>query len=154
MRDSTVKKEQPPIVPYLYYENVEQALCWLAAAFGFRERDGETLRSPEGRVVHAAMDIDGRTFMLGSPGADYRNPKHLGGTTQNLYVHVENVEAHYARAKHMNAHLLSEIGDAFYGDRRYGVEDPEGHHWYFAQTIKQVAPTDWQPSAQDLEGHE
>ena len=26
--------------------------------------------------------------------------------------------------------------DTFYGARRYGAEDPEGHRWYFAQTRK------------------
>jgi uncharacterized glyoxalase superfamily protein PhnB len=28
----------------------------------------------------------------------------------------------------------------FYGDRRYGAADPEGHQWYFAQHVREVAP--------------
>jgi hypothetical protein len=31
---------------------------------------------------------------------------------------------------------LEEPQDTFYGNRRYGAEDPEGHQWYFAQDIK------------------
>ena len=29
-----------------------------------------------------------------------------------------------------------------YGDRRYGAEDPEGHHWYFGQHVRDVALED------------
>ena len=34
-----------------------------------------------------------------------------------------------------SAVVLEEPADQAYGDRRCGVEDPEGHQWYFAQTI-------------------
>src|SRR5258708_39513022 len=29
---------------------------------------------------------------------------------------------------------------SFYGDRRDGAEDLEGHHWYFAQKVHEMAP--------------
>ena len=37
------------------------------------------------------------------------------------------------------------INDQFYGDRRYGTEDPEGHVWYFATHVRDVAPEDMTP---------
>jgi PhnB protein len=145
--------DEPRLVPYLYYEDVEAALKWLTDAFGFRERDHETLRSPNGTIVHAAMDLDGSRIMLGSPGGGYQNPKHLGQATQNLYVHVDDLNAHFVQAKRAGAKLITEIEDAFYGDRRYGAEDLEGHEWYFAQTVRDIAPKDWKPTARDLGGH-
>jgi uncharacterized glyoxalase superfamily protein PhnB len=126
---------------------------WLESTFGFRERAGETMRSPEGQVVHAAMELASARIMLGSPGAGYRNPLHLGGTTQNLYVYVDNLDEHYAHTKRADAKLLTDITSTFYGDRRYGVQDLEGHHWYFAQTAKKVAVEDWKPTREDLKGH-
>ena len=33
--------------------------------------------------------------------------------------------------------------DQEYGERRYTAYDPEGHCWYFATQIKQVAPEEW-----------
>jgi uncharacterized glyoxalase superfamily protein PhnB len=142
-----------PITPYLYYEDVASALAWLSRAFGFRAREEETIRSPEGRVVHAAMELGGGTVLLGCPGSDYRCPRRLGQTTQNLYVHVDDVERHFRTAKGAGATILSGPEDTFYGDRRYGAEDPEGHHWYFAQRIREVAPEEWSPAADDLKGH-
>jgi hypothetical protein len=36
---------------------------------------------------------DDGIILMGCPGPQYRNPKHLGGVTQNLYVRVDNVDA-------------------------------------------------------------
>jgi PhnB protein len=142
-----------PITPYLYYEDVANALGWLSRAFGFREREQETIRSPEGKVVHAAMELGGGTILLGCPGPDYRCPRRLGQTTQNLYVYVDDLERHFRTARDAGATILSGPEDTFYGDRRYGAEDLEGHHWYFAQRIREVTPAEWRPSGEDLKGH-
>jgi hypothetical protein len=33
--------------------------------------------------------------------------------------------------------------DQFYGDRTYRARDPEGHIWTFGQTVKAMAPEEW-----------
>jgi uncharacterized glyoxalase superfamily protein PhnB len=63
--------------------------------------------------------------------------------TQHLYVYVDDVDKHFEHAKRTGARILEEPEDRFYGDRRYGAE-PEGHHWYFAQHVRDVAPEDLQ----------
>jgi len=55
--------------------------------------------------------------------------------TQSLYVMVDDVDAHYKKAKKAGAKILEKPSDMFYGHRRYGVADPEGHEWYFATNI-------------------
>ena len=152
MADKT--KDAARVTPYLYYENVERALRWLEDVFGFRERKAETMRGPDGTIQHTAADLpDGGLILLGRPSGDYKNPKRLGQTTQNLYVHVDDVNAHFERAKGTGAKLLSGLEDTFYGDRRYGIEDLEGHHWYFAQTIEKVDPKAWRPTEEQMKGH-
>ena len=138
-------ENMPRITPYLYYEDVSKALGWLGQAFGFRER--LRMPGPDGIVSHAEIELADGVVMLGRPGADYRNPKHLGGVTQNIYVYVDDVDKHFERAKRAGAAILSEPQDQFYGDRRYGVEDLEGHHWFFAQHIRDVALEDMKPPA-------
>jgi len=66
----------------------------------------------------------------------YKNPKKPGGATQILYVKVNDADKHFARAKRAGAKILEQPDDTFYGHRRYGAEDPEGHHWYFFHEIK------------------
>ncbi len=79
--------------------------------------------------------------------ADYRNPKHLGGATHMTYIYVDDVDKHFRRAKEAGAKILEEPADQFYGDRRYGAEDPSGHHWHFATHVREVAPEDMNPPA-------
>lgn len=131
--------EGPRITPYLLYEDVAAALEWLTRAFGFEEY-GERFTTPEGKVTHAAMKLGDGVVMMGCPGPAYRNPKRLGQATQHLYVYVEDVDAHFERARAAGAGILQEPKDQFYGDRTYGASDPEGHSWYFSQHVRDVSP--------------
>lgn len=128
----------PRITPYLYYEDVMSALNWLGRAFGFRER--MRLPGPDGTIAHAEMELADGVIMIGRPGPDYTNPKRLGHLTQSLYVYVDDVDQHCQHARKAGATILEEPKDQFYGDRRYAAEDPEGHRWYFAQRVRDVAP--------------
>ena len=134
----------PRITPYLLYEDVDGALDWLTRAFGFRER----MRIPgtDGKSSHAEMEYEDGIVMMGCPGPQYQNPKRVGQVTQNLYVYVNDVDKHFEKAKKEGATILEEPKDQFYGDRRYGAVDPEGHHWYFAQHVRDVALEDMKPS--------
>jgi PhnB protein len=122
------------ITPYLLYEDVGEALAFLERAFGFKER--LRLTTPDGSVNHAEARLGDAAIYLGDPGDDYKNPKRLGQETVGLYVLVDDVEAHYERAKAAGAEILAEPEDQEYGDCRYTARDPEGHHWFFAQPIR------------------
>ena len=136
-------KDTPRISPYLLYEDVDAAVDWLTAAFGFTET--VRLRGPDGRANHAELRLGDGLVMLGNPGPGYRSPNRLGGATQLIYVYVDDVAAHYERARAGGARILREPADQFYGDRTYGAEDPEGHHWSFAQHVRDVSAADMHP---------
>ena len=139
-------ENMPRITPYLYYQDVASALDWLAHAFGFRER--MRMEGPDGRIQHAEMELADGVVMMGCPGDDYRSPKRIGQTTQGLYVYVDDVDKHFRQAREAGAAILEEPADQFYGDRRYTAEDPEGHQWFFAEHVKDVAPEDMRPPGQ------
>lgn len=131
------------VTPYLLYEDSDGALDFLIRAFGFTEKLRMT--DDNGRVNHAEVTIgDDGVVMLGTPGSDYQNPRKLGGKTQNVYVYVDDVDAHYEQAKAAGATITREPKDQFYGDRNYGVEDPEGHEWYFGTHVRDVSPEEMQ----------
>lgn len=120
----------PRISPYLDYEDTGAMVAWLGRAFGLVERHVQ--RDADGRVRHAELAFEEGVVMLGSPGGDFRNPRRLGQVTASLYVYVDDVDAHCARARAAGAEIIEEPAEQPYGDRRYGARDPEGHHWYFA----------------------
>jgi uncharacterized glyoxalase superfamily protein PhnB len=126
------------ITPYLLYEDVAGALKFLSKAFGFKKY-GENYKSADGKINHAAMQLGKDMIMMGHPGPKFRSPKRLGQATFNLYVEIDDVDAHHAKAKTAGARIIEEPQDTFYGARRYGAEDPEGHQWYFAQELSRNA---------------
>lgn len=133
----------PHVVPYLHYEDVAGALDWLGRAFGFKEK--VRMPGPEGNIVHAEMDVaPNAVIMMGNPGPDYKNPKRLGTVTEFRYIYVDEIDKHFQRAKSAGAKVIEEPKDQFYGDRRYAVEDPEGHQWWFAQHTRDVSPEEMQ----------
>ena len=125
----------------LSYEEGIAALEWLAKAFGFRERC--RLRSP-GRSALARRDGGrGRLIMLASPTPDYQSPKRhrevceqarkwsaVPWIIDGVLVFVDDLDAHFTRAKAAGATILSEIEEGPPG-RRYRAEDLEGHRWFF-----------------------
>ena len=126
----------PRITPYILYEDATAAVDFITTAFGFTER--LRMSGDDGGVNHAELELDGGLVMLGQPGGDYRAPKRHGNVSQLIHVYVDDVDAHCARAREAGATILAEPEDQFYGDRRYAAEDPEGHHWHFAQHIADI----------------
>lgn len=129
------------ITPYLLYADCDAALDFLSRAFGFREVMRFT--GEAGYVNHAEMELDGATIYMGDPGDTYRNPKELGAVTVAIHVYVDDVDAHFERARAAAAEILEEPTDQEYGDRRYTAKDPEGHEWFFATRVREVAPEEW-----------
>ena len=121
------------ITPYLLYEDGDAGIEFATRAFGFREARRMT---GAGGGLHAELEIgtDGGRIYLGQPQGDFHNPGAVGRTSQ-VYVLVDDVDAHYDRAKAAGASILEEPNDLPFGHRRYGCADPQGHEWYFAQLI-------------------
>ncbi len=129
------------VTPYLFYEDVARALDWLRDAFGFEEK--LRFADDSGVVSHAEMRIGDGEIMLGAPGGEFKNPKRLGAVTVGVHVYVGDVDAHFERARAAGAEILREPADQEYGDRRYDCADLEGHQWYFATQLEQLAPEEW-----------
>ncbi len=125
------------ITPYLLYEDLGAAVAWIADAFGLRERS--RVDGPDGRPSHVEMTLEDGVIMMGQPQREYESPKRHGRVCQLVYVYVEDVDAHWRRAKECGATILTNPEDRPYGDRVYSAEDPEGHHWFFAQHVRDVA---------------
>jgi uncharacterized glyoxalase superfamily protein PhnB len=152
MAKKKMKEPTAQITPYLLYRDAGSALDFLKKAFGFSEY-GSRFKGEDGTVSHAAMQhTDGSIFMMGSPGPKFKNPRKLGGVTQIMYITVDAVDKHFARAKKHGAKILEKPTDTFYGDRRYTAEDPEGHQWAFAQHMRKVSDAEMKKAAKEQRG--
>ena len=52
-----------------------------------------------------------------------------------IYVFVDDVDAHYARAVAAGAQIRAEPHVHFGGNRQYSASDPGGQRWTFAQPV-------------------
>ena len=118
------------VTPYLLYEDAEAAIDFLTRAFGFREVD-RSIGGAGGLHAELAAGRDGALVYVGQPPSGYRNPATVGSTSLT-YVLVDDVDAHFDRARAAGAQIVEEPTDLPYGHRRYGCTDPQGHEWYFA----------------------
>jgi uncharacterized glyoxalase superfamily protein PhnB len=133
----------PPdtLLPHVCYRNVEDALAWLSKAFGFVEhyRYGE----PGGRVNGAQVHLGNAWIMLRTVDSRGQTPAQLGCGTQSLTVFVDEVEAHYKRAKSAGARIVEEPHETAYGEFQYAAHDLDGHHWLFSRHATDHAPEEW-----------
>ncbi len=118
---------------YMLYADVNAAVAFLTAAFGFEELTEERYKADDGEtILHTAMRYEGQIILLGHPGGDYTGPAARGGPTVHIYVYVDDVDAHHARVVAAGGNVVRPLEDAHYGDRRYAARDTEGHEWWFA----------------------
>jgi uncharacterized glyoxalase superfamily protein PhnB len=91
-------------------------------------------RTPSGAVIHGEVRAGDRRIWLHltSETAALATPQTLGGAGGGMVVHVGDVDSHFAKVKAAGATILSEPSDRSYGQREYGVRDPDGHSWWFA----------------------
>ena len=124
------------VTPYLLYEDAPAAIEFLTKAFGFRE---ERRMTGAAGGLHAELEVapDGGWIYLGQPPQGFRNPAAVGRTS-SVYVLVDDVDGHCARARGEGARIIEELNDLPFGHRRYGCADPQGHEWFFARPIEEV----------------
>ncbi len=129
------------ILPHVTYRNVADAIAWLTKAFGFAEhyRYGES----GGRVDGAQMHLGDAWIMLRTARPGSASPAQAGLQTQSLTVFVEDVDAHFQNTKAAGARIVEDLHETEYGERQYGVEDLEGHHWLFSRHARDVSPEEW-----------
>ena len=119
------------IFPILRYNDARAAIQWLCATFSFVE----LFSVPEaGQFVrHAQLKLGTNIVMLGSvrPDDGLASPQTLGAATQALCVYVDDLDAHFERARLAGAEITSAPADTDFGSREYHARDLEGHHWTF-----------------------
>lgn len=135
--------------PYLTVPDGNAAIEFYKKAFDAKEV--MRMPGPEGKGVgHADLLLFDRLHIMLSdeyPEMGHRSPRTLGGTPVLLHIYVEDVDKTVERAVAAGAKLVRPVEDQFYGDRAGGIEDPSGHHWYFATQKEIISPEEMEKRA-------
>jgi uncharacterized glyoxalase superfamily protein PhnB len=126
------------ITPYLCVNDGNAAIEYYKQAFGANELMRVT--DDGGRVGHADLSINGAALMLSDehPEIDVLSPTTLGNAGLSLHIHVDDVDAVFARAVAAGGQAEREPQDQVYGERSGIVRDPFGHRWFIATPIEDV----------------
>lgn len=120
------------VIPYLSYADAAAALTWLAEAFGLER--SQAFEGPDGKIVHAEIGMGSGVVMVGtgkSPGAGAPELDPVSPRQHGIYVVVDDVDAHHARASGAGARIVFPPEDTEFGTRRYRALDLEGYEWSF-----------------------
>ena len=134
MSDTTAPGPQR-IYPMLAYDDAPAAMDFLRDAFGFIETF--RMAMPDGKIGHAQMRLSGNDIMLATTWKDggLTSPMDLPAMPCQLFVEVDDVDAHFRRAREAGAVIIAAPEDQPYGHRTYRTLDPEGHRWIFASPV-------------------
>jgi PhnB protein len=120
------------VTPYLAVSDAQSLVDFMVKVFDAKER--EIIRTPDGQIRHAEVQIGDSIIMLGTTSSTYDT------ATATLYVYVDDADARYQKALAAGATSLREPTDQFYGDRHGGVKDANGISWWIATHIEDVPP--------------
>ena len=123
------------LIPALRYRNVDQAIDWLCAAFGFEQR--EVVVGADGSIVYAYLTLGSAMVLVRPVGESALDrlmvqPDEIGGAeTQSCYLVVDDADQHCRQAKAAGADILLDVDGDDHGGRGYACRDSEGHVWSF-----------------------
>ena len=117
------------IIPALRYEDANDAIRWLADAFGITEHF--VVRDDEGRVEHAQLAWRGSLVMLGDLKDDAHDLPRGHGSLSLTAESAAQVDELYERCQRAGASVVQPLMDTAYGSHAFTVADYEGNHWHF-----------------------
>ena len=135
-------KVEPALAPHLIVDNAAAAIDFYVKAFDAVEYG--RVPGPDGKLIHAALNINGFPVMLNDDFPEMTEgksmtPTALGGTPVTIHLTVTDVDAKFQQAIDAGATVLAPLEDQFWGDRYGVVRDPFGHHWSLGQPVREVS---------------
>lgn len=139
-------KGWPRLSASVYYNDAATAIDWLCKAFGFDIQ--LKIEGEGGRIEHSELVLGGGLVSIGDEMAHKDRPWRKSPAsvddvnTQSLCLYIDDVDAHFVRAKAAGAKIVAEpkttdYGDDYWADRSYEAIDLEGHHWWFMQRMRE-----------------
>ena len=128
---------RPDISIYLLASNAAEALDFYVVALGAEEIT-RWIDPENGKIGHSEFRLGSQTLFLADEypsmgDIGVKSPATLGGTSLNLWLRVDDLEATLERATKAGARLLVPIETMTVDEgRRCRIADPAGHVWTLA----------------------
>jgi len=135
---------------YVTIKNCNQAIEFYKKAFGATEK--ERLLTPDGKIAHASIDIEGSLLMMSDEDTMMGNksPETLGGNPVAFSLYVRDSDKVFKNAINAGGKEIRPVEDQFYGDRAGTLTDPFGYTWMIATHQRDVSRDEMQRLANEM----
>lgn len=140
------------VTPQLILNNAAAAIDFYKKAFGAEEKSRAV--GPDGKIMHAELQIGNSHFMLNDEMGGAKSAKALGGSPISLWIYVPDCDALFNRAVGAGAKVapgqMGQLKDQFWGDRTGSIIDPFGYHWTLATRKEDLTPAELEQRSQEF----
>ncbi len=128
MKSAEVKK----ITPILFAQEIEPCIQFWTDRLGFQK----TVEVPEGdKLAFAMVEKNGMELMYQSFASAEKDNAATGAAARRgpsfLYIEVADLNAALEATK--GAEIVMPVRTTFYNAKEFGIKDPAGHYFIFAQ---------------------
>jgi PhnB protein len=123
---------------HLIVAGADAAAAWYGDVFGAEERSRMTL--PDGRLIDVQLSVGESSVVLADefPEQGALGPTRSDAPPAVFYLHVDDVDAVWARAIATGAEVVRPLHDAVWGEREGQLTDPFNHRWGVSQHVRDV----------------
>src|SRR5690242_10159009 len=120
----------PAVIPHLVVGDAAAAIDFYVKAFGATELG--RVPGPDGKLIHAALTINGSTVMLNDDFPEFNDgksttPTALGGTPVTIHLTVTDVDAKFQQALDAGATVVAALEDQFWGRSEEHPSELQSH---------------------------
>lgn len=128
------------INPSMPVRGASDAIAFYQRAFGAREV--MRMSSPDGKIMHAELEIGGSRIMLHDEAPDWGSvsPLTVGGCPIVLSLYVPDADSTFAQAVEAGATVVRPVVPQPWGDRSGMITDPFGYRWTISTQVEIVTP--------------
>ena len=143
---SPVPEGHHTVTPQLTLDDAAKAIEWYKKGLGAEEISRAV--GPDGKIMHAAIQIGDSRIMLNDAMMGSKGPKALGGSPASLWLYVADCDTLFKRAVSAGGTTepgpMGQMADQFWGDRCGMITDPFGYRWTIATHKEDLTPQEMQ----------
>lgn len=124
--DKHIPPDYPALVPYVTVDEPDKLIAFAKDAFGADELKEQHWEHPAGKIIHAALRIEGCVIETGRASPEWK------AMPVAIHLYVRDVETAYEWALKAGGVSLHGVKNMEYEERACAVRDPCGNHWYIA----------------------
>jgi PhnB protein len=140
------------VTPQLIFDEAAKAIEWYKDALGAEEKSRAL--GPDGKVMHAELQIGSSRIMLNDAMGGTKGPKALGGSPVGFWIYVPDCDTVFNRAVSAGGQVrpgpMGQLADQFWGDRTGTFTDPFGYQWTIATRKEDLSPEEMDRRAQEF----